>query len=826
VELSNFQIIGTKLLFIGFLIVSSVSGYCQNTTDSSYENVQKSLLDSSEITPEISPIKNNILAKGDSVIINFKSEMTKLDDSLNFDSTQKHKLKNQASEISKKFKIRPPDSASFAEKKSQFLDSIKNSKLNPSLYGSIVSESYATNYQDPYTRSEAIYTRLYGSPSIEMLGLPFNINFFYTSEDNSIYNSNYISLDFDINRYRQNLKQKLEEKINAQVEAKRQLATELFDVSKSDQSLKRKLEQEKSKLREYTEKIKSPDVSNEISNLADAQINKQEEKFKSLQDSFDLDNLTDSQKQRLESKKSSIQDSLNAKNTNYLTKQQEIQDSVSKVQERIERYQEKIELIQKKHAELEDLDKKLQDSLGTLRKQYTSQSFLTSKVTKHPFGAKVMKLVSKVDKFQVGLTNPMFSEYTLNGIPVKGMHTSIDFGSKNVELAIGKTFRSEYNTFGLSQPKPVFDRNVIGIKTAFEFGIKNKKSITLTSLSLFDDEVAESRKQNILHALDYNTALGPKLDFYFSLNHSILKQETIENATLSFENDQELKLNQFQGFLDHFAYEGGLEYQASKNLSLESSYKRISPEYLSLGNPFLRSNFHELDVKIKSKFFKRKITLTSFYKKFEDNITNLSESTNQMSGYGIAIRSNFRKPLNFHIQHSPYQQGNNNPDTLFRTDNQLAVTSANLIYNKVLKTGVFTSILTYVRSTIDYNKGELLVNNSMYLLSTNWSNKKINCSSNISRNLTGPTVDTLNFTGVRFGIAQKDGKKVNYAISTFYDRFDYGGVRHLTTVQARFKLLPKLESTLSGEFGQIKDLYEIDQKEVFGFRVLLKYMLQ
>ena len=74
--------------------------------------------------------------------------------------------------------------------------------------------------------------------------------------------------------------------------------------------------------------------------------------------------------------------------------------------------------------------------------------------------------------------------------------------------------------------------------------------------------------------------------------------------------------------------------------------------------------------------------------------------------------------------------------------------------------------------------------------------------------------------------AQKDGKKVNYAISTFYDRFDYGGVRHLTTVQARFKLLPKLESTLSGEFGQIKDLYEIDQKEVFGFRVLLKYMMQ
>ena len=196
-----------------------------------------------------------------------------------------------------------------------------------------------------------------------------------------------------------------------------------------------------------------------------------------------------------------------------------------------------------------------------------------------------------------------------------------------------------------------------------------------------------------------------------------------------------------------------------------------------------------------------------------------------MSGYGITARSNFKKPVNFQFQHTPYQQGNNNPDSLFRTDNQLAVTSVNVIYNKILKSNVLTSVLTYVNSTIEYNNGEQQVNNRMYLSSTNFSSKKINLNATFSRNTTGPSIDTLNFWGVRFGVSQKNGKRVNYAINSFYDGFDSGAVRHRSTLQARFNLLPKLETTLSGEYGQIADLYGIDQKDIFGFRLLLKYQL-
>ncbi|PDH52313.1 MAG: hypothetical protein CNE98_04515, partial [Bacteroidetes bacterium MED-G17] len=81
--------------------------------------------------------------------------------------------------------------------------------------------------------------------------------------------------------------------------------------------------------------------------------------------------------------------------------------------------------------------------------------------------------------------------------------------------------------------------------------------------------------------------------------------------------------------------------------------------------------------------------------------------------------------LNFQFQHNPYQQGNNNLGTLFRTDNQLSVTTLNVVYNKALKTKTITTILSYVNSQIDYNNGMLLVDNTMYMFNTSINAKKL-----------------------------------------------------------------------------------------------------
>ena len=129
--------------------------------------------------------------------------------------------------------------------------------------------------------------------------------------------------------------------------------------------------------------------------------------------------------------------------------------------------------------------------------------------------------------------------------------------------------------------------------------------------------------------------------------------------------------------------------------------------------------------------------------------------------------------LNFQFQHNPYQQGNNNLGTLFRTDNQLSVNTLNVVYNKALKTKTITTILSYVNSQIDYNNGMLLVGNTMYMFNTSINAKKLITSLSVSRNVTGPHIDTLNFRGCRIGLSQKNGNKVNFVIHGFLDQFDF-----------------------------------------------------
>ncbi len=241
------------------------------------------------------------------------------------------------------------------------------------------------------------------------------------------------------------------------------------------------------------------------------------------------------------------------------------------------------------------------------------------------------------------------------------------------------------------------------------------------------------------------------------------------------------------------------------------------------GNPFLRSNYNELDVKLKTKVFDRRITASAFYKDFRDNITGLSNTTNKMSGYGISVKSSFRKALNFQIQHSPYQQGNNNPDTLFRTDNQLAVTTASLIFMKQYKNHSISSIFSFVNSTVDYNQGQMQVDNKLLLWSTTFINEKMNITAMTSRNITGPIVDTLNFWGYRIGINQTSGKKINVSFNGFIDQYDIGAYRSRGILQLRIAASSKLEFALNAEAGKIVKLYGVDDKFVYGSRLLAKF---
>lgn len=728
------------------------------------------------------------------------NEFAEIKSQWNFDSTQDH----------------------LAEKKKQ----ITWSTFKPNLSGTLVSESYYTNFLDPFTRSELAYSRLYGSPSVDIAGLPFNMDFFVTTEDNSFYNSNYFRFQFDLNRYKQNVRKNLEDQLNKQLEEKKALGKDLVHINQEKKALASKVDTKKQELEnlksQFTEEQLKQDLDEKLKSNLDLEKRKAELKRRITSELQELIPDTAELRREIEQR---LKDSLRGYSSDQrLTK---IQDSIAKLQQQLEQAEELYSQAQETYTKLKQVDSLFSDSLANLRSQLQNPSFWIERGKKTKAYEKLKKPLESVKRLEFGLTQPYFSEYSLNGIPVKGLDIGLAFEHNDLDIAVGRTFRLEDNTFGLNQPQPNFTRNIIGINSKQKLG--KKHSISIGSVSLFDNPNDDKRKLNTIHTLASEHKLGKKTRLNIQASHGWLNDLGISSPEIIIESGEEWTQSGFESrlaqFYNQLALETQAEIQLSRKLETELTYQRVNPGFITLGNPYLRSNFQELDAKVKAKIFNRKIRLTTFYKSFNDNITHLSSTTNQMQGYGIAARSNFKKSINFFVQHSPYQQGNNNPDTMFRTDNQLAVTTANLIYAKQFKGKSLTAVVSFVNSTVDFRGGQQQIANQMYMFNTSYSTKHLIASTTFTRNLAKPLVDTLNFYGLRIGINQLSSKKVNFSLNSFVDWFDSGAIRNQSILQARFNIKSKLEISLNGEWGYIHNIYGVENKQVYGGRMIMRYNL-
>lgn len=707
--------------------------------------------------------------------------------------------------------------------KAEALLKLKNADYKPKISGIITSESYGTNYLDPYSKSELFYSRLYGSPTVTFGALPFACNFYYTTEDNSFYNSNFFTVDFDIEEFMRNQREKLENKIQDQIKEQKSSLSKLRESLKSGDDLKRKLAEEKAelsdmegKMLQLKEKAKS-DAENKLNDLKLETTQKLVEVKETVKDS--TTQLIEEKKDNLDNMKDSVIGTIQL--AEYEKKYELYKDSVQQQKEKIEKLIATYEETKQRIQGLKDLNDQLTDSLQDAKKKYLSKEYASSKLSKHPHYQKVEKLMKKVQEFKVGMTYPVFSRYTLNGIPVRGISTSLNFDKNKLQITGGKTFKQELNTFGIDQPQPLFERNVMGIRSVQQLG--SNHSISLANVTFFDDYQGNKGLQNILHTLEVENNFGQKLKTTVILNHSIyLENIELDKPVLE---EPAPEIDPLFDLISNTSFLLKGEVTATKNIEFNGTIEQINPGYHTVGNPYLRSNFRELNVSTKLHFFKRQIIGSANYKDFRDNILAYTNATNEMSGYGLGVRSQFKnqKIPNFTFQHSPYQQGNNNPDTMFRTDNQLSVTSFMLMKQWKMKASMMSGIASYVNSQIDYNMGERLINNSMYLASLNLTNKKMNLSLSGSRNITGPIVDTLNFTGVRVGLNQINGDKVNFSLSSFQDFYDSGAKRSQIILQARLQVIKKMQISVNGEYGYIKGLFGVLEKDIIGGRVLLSY---
>lgn len=675
--------------------------------------------------------------------------------------------------------------------------------IKPGISGLITSESYATNYLDPFTPSEKMYSRFYGSPTLTLGNLPFVVDFYFTTEDNRFYNSNSVSVRFDVNRYKQNVQAKARAKLKSIDSAQQLLDERINGLDSVIEQNRQSIALQQVRLGELdTLKGKQPvyDFKGAVI-LGDSLLG----------DLPDLVNLTFD----------SIKIQPDSGVYMGILEQQRLRS------EDYQRRKDSLEALMAFQHKLDSIRKNLKSADSNLKAMANNYRQLAGdkKISPDIIGGEKSwpgKIIAQTDHLDIGLIYPYFSELSLAGIPVKGVDYGFTVGSIAFSMVAGKTFVSNFESFGTARPKARFTRNVGGIQYRRKTG---KTEFSQSVVMLWDGEKAENLsypERNIIHTFGITRKMGKKLETGGSLAYSLnpLPSQYEESIEVQAYEPTDMLTNILK---NNWAFDGMATYNLTSESRVKSTYRQVQAGFVNLSNPFLRNDYNEWEIQFRQKLFKRNVELESFYKSFRDNVSGFQVTTNRMSGYGIRLKTQFKKLPNLMAQYSPYQQGNNHPDSMYRTRNQLSVYSAVLTYMHRYKTGVLNTMISAINSHMEFSNMEKPVSNEFYNASVAWQSLKISFSVLAYRNQTKPNVDSLNFSGARITVRYKTGKMLEIQSSTFMDYYDSKAFRASTTLLLGIPMGKHFMTSAGIDLGLIRNLYGVDRQKVIGGRVIIAY---
>ena len=333
------------------------------------------------------------------------------------------------------------------------------------------------------------------------------------------------------------------------------------------------------------------------------------------------------------------------------------------------------------------------DANATLDKLNDPQ-FVKAQLNDKYGNSKLANTLMSVQKFQIGVAYPTYSDFTLNGVPVKGIDLHLANGKKFYGFTVGRSTMDNFSSFTTTRPD--FKRNTMAMR--YGVGDESKSHIVFEALHMKDmlSSLPEtySPKQNTVYTVGGQYVFKEIVRVKGAIARSKYKTDIHQGESIVM-LDSQIISNPDKFPEDHqlanSAFDLEAEVTPTKTTTIEASYKRINPAFKSLGNPFMRTNIREYEINAEQKFWKNRIRTSVFYKNNQDNVMETNRTTNNMKGYGFKLETKFKKYPNLFVMHSPYQQGNNHPDSFLRTQNNFSLTTATVTYSKRFKRNHFVN---------------------------------------------------------------------------------------------------------------------------------------
>lgn len=649
----------------------------------------------------------------------------------------------------------------------------------PDLNGNVIVESKYTNFQSPHTFSERQYVRVSTHQKIDLQGIRLGLNGFYTTENQSLYNSNYLKFYFDKPNLDDIIRKK---KTKLIIETKQNLDDLKYNKSKSVKEneylenqkllLEKKIQERKNQINEEWE-------SNLNSNhLKDSSSLNQSFKFDELKEpQTKNDSLTDAQLRRLYSSLIAIQNKQKQADSLYqdLKNQYEL-DSI------------KLDEYQNSRLETPDISE-------------LNNSAVYNKLNK------VQKVFSKIEKLEIGNANPLIDPLSIYGLPIRGICNSFINKNTQIEWAVGLI--PSIGVVQFDRKKTLFTRNLSTIE--IEQKINGLKLKTFGHLIWDNSKSVELIKyKNAIGGIGLNGTIFKNMNIVSSVAISSFSITQMSQGEKQIASTADIPGQRLKDKLAHHLVVSQNIYK--KQLIAELKSQRNGVVFRNLGNPLIRNQFLENSIKLKINSFDNQILASVFYKQYSS--LTLPYSGNQYAfqnnGYGLSLQSKFKnkKSPNFMISFTPFEQGNNHPDTLLRVNSRCNLFNSGIFWNwSNKKTRI--SIQSY------FSQSQLLLNDTMV---NNF--KSLNLQFNIIKNngfqfslmtnssVTDPAIDSLQNKGCQFNFG-KTSPHLQWWISGKYFQQENGAFRRGTQISVSSTVSKKTRATLTAGFDEYYKVWGI-----------------
>lgn len=578
-----------------------------------------------------------------------------------------------------------PDSSSKQKLNSDSLRSEVKSKMRGTDFGSkvkkiIPSGSISLGYDYgflPYTvnmPSPASAYKTEGVVGLDILNIPLDVTWFYSSQKNLIGLNNYFRISYNVDRYK--------DKLNS-------------NLSNNIDSYKNKLGGLNAKRQDVMQKMAYSDYLSSIS-PDKWPIDTTSLKTKIIvPGSFNTSTLTSLDEPNVGTYTTSV------KVPSYTSKS----DSLIQVKQN---YKHKVDSVKDAYYAYKSQYDQINDSIANTKKKIEElESFRSGDpkqyLGKVPYYNRAQNVLSGIRKLEIGLCYPSHSTFLVSNIPVRGVNleyskkkgffaftygTTVNtmlYSNRNVEGFLYNV-RNSYNYFDFNNTTA--GRKIISAK----FGIGSKEDNHLFAgflvgkgknsylPSLNESSTSNNVESNLIVELDARCKIGRSSSFDIIMGKSSIKDEDL-NFDFIQRAMQEI-ISPYRSFALLTKFSTKLDLT---NSSISASFRWVDPFFKSFGVGFIRSDNMRYEIKLDQPLSK-KLKYTGMFRYEEDNLLRLMSYKNHFYSFSNTITYRIKRGLMVRVGYTP----------LFRT----LTTEGSSITNK---NSITNCILTYMPRTRKVN---------------------------------------------------------------------------------------------------------------------------